>query len=82
MSWKDTSNGMWYVEDSVRFFKMLKTLEVPAEVKTFNGSRCWFTGKTEDGPQQKPEESLDRAKATETQQDTAEARRIGDGFYE
>jgi hypothetical protein len=64
MSWKDSANGMWYVEDYVRFFEMLKTLEVPAEVKPFIGSRCWFTSKTEDDPQEKPEVSLGRAKAS------------------
>jgi hypothetical protein len=44
-------------------FQDVKNIKVPSDVKTFSGSRCWFTGKTEDDPEEKPEASRGGAKA-------------------
>ena len=41
--WKESANGMWYVEDYVQFFKMLQTLEVPPKCRDHTAEKNKFT---------------------------------------
>jgi hypothetical protein len=42
-NWKESANGMWYVEDYVQFFRMLQTLKRPDTIDDFTGKKCQFT---------------------------------------
>jgi hypothetical protein len=59
--WKESANGMWYVEDYVHFFKMLQTLGKTSDIREFRGDKCKFTCQPQDIAGETPAASLDRA---------------------
>jgi len=41
--WKKYSNGIWYTEDYISFFRMLQSLQGPTSAQIFQGDKCEFT---------------------------------------
>lgn len=62
--WKESANGMWYVEDYVHFFKMLQTLAKKSDVGEFKGHKCKFTCQPRQKSKEKQQELIRAQKST------------------